>query len=77
MSLFRRKKEEPSQASLWPPERFEPVLRSSICTGEKTACMRDRETGKLHEIMLIRDTDDLARFARIYGADTDNMRTIY
>ena len=77
MSIFKKKKSEPSQASLWPAERFEPVLQSSICTGEKTACMRDRETGKIHEIMLIRDSDDLARFAREYGADTDNVPTIY
>ena len=77
MSLFRRKKEEPSQVSLWPPERFEPVLRSSICTGEKTACMRDRETGKLHEIMLIRTDADLADFCRRCGADPKSVETIY
>ena len=75
MSLFRRKKEEPSQASLWPPERFEPVLRSSICTGEKTAGFIDNRTGKYHDVMLIKSEADLAEFKRLYGIE--EVKTIY
>ena len=78
MKLFRKKNEEPSFLSLYPPEQYEPVIRSSICTGEKTGCVRNRETGKVHEIMLIRDADDLARFAKEIGAkDPESMKTIY
>ena len=77
MGLFNKKKTETPLTALFPPEEYEPVLRSIICTGEKTACLRHRETGKIHEIMLIRDPDDLARFARDYGIDAGSMKTIY
>ena len=61
-----------------PPERFEPVIRSSICTGEQVACMRERETGKLHELMLLRTTADREEFCRLYGvADPASMKTVY
>ena len=76
MSIFSRKKKLP-EPSPYPPERYEPVLRSSICTGEKTACMRDRETGRLHEVMLIRDPSELEEFAVRYGVDVKEIRTVY
>ena len=73
MGLFSRKKEMPPQ---FPPEQFEPVLRCSICTGEQVACMRDRETGKLRELMLIRSEADLESFRRTYGVAGD-IRRVY
>ena len=76
MSLFK-KKEKLSIASLYPMEKYEPVLRSSICTGEQTACMRDRSTGKLHEIMVIRNSQDLKQFAEEYGINLGTLRTVY
>jgi hypothetical protein len=72
--FFSRKEPE---HKLFPPEQFEPVIRSSICTGERTACMRDRQSGKVHEIMLIRTSQDLAAFAKQYGVDTDDIETIF
>ena len=72
--IFSRKQPRPAP---FPPERFEPVLRRSICTGERTACMRERETGKVYEIMLIRTEQDLAAFAKEYGVRTEDIRTIY
>ena len=48
-----------------------------VCTGEMTACMRNRETGKLHEVMIIRDSDDKKQFAEEYGVDPDSIRTVY
>lgn len=72
MGLFsKHKKETPP---LYPPEDFEPVLRCSICTGEQVACMRERATGKLREIMLIRDAADLERFCKTYGVEGDVKR---
>ena len=65
------------KAPLFPLEQFEPVIRSSICTGERTACMRDRQTGKVHEVMLIRTRQDLKNFAEQYGVDPDAIKTIY
>ena len=76
MSIFK-KKTPPAPVLSFPPEEFEPVIRSSICTGEKTACMRNRETGKMHELMLIRDREDLDRFGRLYGVDVDSVKTVY
>ena len=76
MSIFSRKKKLP-EPSPYPPERYEPVLRSSICTGEKTACFRDLETGKLHEILVIRTRQDLEEFGVQYGVDIENLKTIY
>ncbi len=74
MGLFSRKKE---QAPLFPPERYEPVLRCSICTGEQVGCMRDRHSGKLLELMLIRTREDLAAFCRLARCDADSIRKIY
>ena len=75
MKLFNRKKS--ASTSLYPIEKYEPVLKSSICTGELTACFRDRETGKVHDIMVIRHPKDLRDFGKEYGVDVENMRTVY
>ena len=39
-----------------------PVIRSSICTGEQVAGFKDPVSGKFDEMMLIRDSHDLAEF---------------
>ena len=41
------------------PKKQEPVIRASICTGEKVAGFRDRDGGTLHEVTLIRDYEDM------------------
>ena len=74
MDIFKRKKETPMQT--FPSELYEAVIRSSICTGEKVACMRNRETGKLTEISLIRSETDLENFRSQYGI-TDEIHTVY
>ena len=76
MKLFR-KKQSIQKENLFPAERFEPVIRKSICTGEMTACMRNRETGRVHEVMIIRDSVDLDRFSAEYGADPSRIKTVY
>ena len=76
MGLFRKKAAPVEPDLSYPSELFEPVLRSSICTGEKTACMRDRKTGQMHEIMLIRDEKDLASFRAQYGI-TGEIEKVY
>lgn len=75
MSLFHRR-ENPSFPA-FSPEQYEPVIRSSICTGEKTACMRDRETGRLREVILLRTDDDLNQFCHAYGLEPGQVRTVY
>ena len=79
MSIFKKKSPPavPSILGEFPAEQYEPVIRASICTGEKTACMRDRATGKLYEIMLVRTDEDLDTFCRMCGADKESIRTVY
>ena len=78
MKLFKRRETPLSpMAAKYPAEQYEPVIRTSICTGEMTACMQDRSSGKLTEIMLIRTPYDLAQFGKQYGVDIEKMRTVY
>ena len=51
-------------------ENLRPVLRCSICTGEKVAGFKNIQTGKFEEIMLIRDDKDLNNFMKMYGIST-------
>ena len=74
MGLFHKREPEPPR---FPPEDFEPVLRCSICTGEQTACMREKATGKLRELELIRNEKDLQEFCRSYGVKREEIRRIY
>ena len=76
MGLFQKRRTEPELPD-YDLVAFEPVIRASICTGEKVACMRDRESGKLHELMLIRTDEDLQRFCRAYRLEAKNVRTVY
>ena len=52
------------------PARQIPVLRSSICTGEKVAGFKDLEGGRFTEVMLIRSPKDEQRFREIYGLES-------
>ena len=76
MGLFHRKQPEAALPD-YSLADFEPVIRSSICTGEKVACMRERETGRLHEILFLRDDADLRAFCRHYGIRPEQVKTIY
>ena len=69
--LFRRKKHTPP---LYDKAGQVPVIRSSICTGEQVAGFKDSISGKFHELMLIRDRDDLAEFLSQYQIDEDDIR---
>ena len=51
-----------------------PVIRSSICTGEQVAGFKDPISGKFHELMLIRDRDDLAEFLSQYQMDEGDIQ---
>ena len=52
------------------PEKQVPVLKCSICTGERIAGFKDIETGLITEVMVIRSDDDLRYFRKHYGIDT-------
>ena len=56
--------------------RLDPVIRASICTGEKVAGFRDRQTGHFSEVMLIRTDADIQHFRQMYNI-TGPIETIY
>ena len=72
--MFFKKKPE---ARTYDKENQKPVIRSSICTGEKVAGFQDIHTGKFTEIMLIRTSGDLEEFRRLYGIGEDDISTQY
>lgn len=51
----------------------QPVIRASICTGEQVAGFKDRETGRFHEVMLIRNEVDKAYFMERYGVKDEDL----
>ena len=56
-------------------ENQKPVIRSSICTGERVAGFRDVKTGKFMEVMLIRDNKDLDKFLEDYDISVAEIKT--
>ena len=56
-------------------ENEAPAVKSSICTGEKTAGFIDSRTGKYRDVMLIKSSADLEEFKSMYGVD--EVKTIY
>ena len=71
--LFRKKL---SHAPSWDPAVVIPVIRASICTGEKVAGFQETAGGRFHEVMLIRSDKDLAEFRRKYGIEGE-IKTVY
>ena len=72
MRLFHKNESHMS----YDTEKLTPVIRRSICTGEKAAGFREKDTGKFREIMLIRNEADLEDFRRQYGI-AGEIETIY
>ena len=52
-------------------EKLYPAIRSSICTGEKVAGFKNKETGAFTEIMLLSSDKDLDSFKSRYGITGD------
>lgn len=63
MSIFKKK----AAVIAYDKENLRPVIRSSICTGERVAGFKDIRTGKFKDIMLIRNDRDLKNFMDAYG----------
>lgn len=55
-------------------ENQRPVLKTSICTGEQTAGFKDIHTGRIEEIMLIKNQEDLNTFRTMYGITEDILK---
>lgn len=63
MGLFKKK----VLVRTYDKENKKPVIKSSICNGEQVAGFKDIRTGKIEEIMLIKNTVDLETFKVMYG----------
>ena len=69
------KKKKMKEIKPYDPAQQIPVIRASICTGEKTAGFEDRGTGKFEDLMLIASEEDLQEFCRTYGVDPEDIVT--
>ena len=59
------------------PEKQQPAVRSSICTGEMTLGFVDRDTGRFHEYLLARGQSELEQFCRDTGIEITEIKRIY
>ena len=55
-------------------DRKVPVIRSSICTGERVAGFKDPVSGRFDELMLIRSGNDLTEFLSLYQVDESDIQ---
>ena len=63
------------QKETYDKENQKPVIRSSICTGEKVAGFRDLHTGKFTEVMMIKDSNDMDLFLEKYDISVAELKT--
>ncbi len=71
--MFQRKK----KSSSYDKETQKPVMRVSICTGEKVAGFQDRVTGKFTDVMLIRNEEDLSEFCKEYRVEKEDIEKVW
>ena len=65
MELFKKK----TVIKTYDKENKKPVIKASICNGEQVAGFKDIHTGKIEEVMLIKNQADLDAFKKMYGID--------
>ena len=63
MGLFKKK----VLVQTYDKENKKPVIKSSICNREQVAGFKDIRTGKMEEIMLIKNRADMEMFKAMYG----------
>jgi len=71
--LFRKTNESFKYDS----EKERPIIRGSICTGERVAGFKEIQTGKFREVMLIRNDRDLEDFLKKYKLVITQIKTEY
>ncbi len=65
MGLFKRK----GIVKSYDKNNKIPVIKASICNGEQVAGFKDIHTGKIEEIMLIKNSADIDKFKKMYGIE--------
>ncbi len=69
--MFRKK---PAKET-YDKENQKPIIKSSICTGEKVAGFKDIHTGKFTEVMLIKNDNDMKMFLTKYDISMHEVKT--
>lgn len=64
--LWKRRKEQAETAD-YDRENWRPVLKCSICNGEKVAGFKNIHTGEFREESFIRNEEELEAFKQKYG----------
>lgn len=72
MGIFHSKRKHETRE--FDRERQIPVVRASICTGEKVAGFKDKKTGKFEEVMLLSGRQDMDEFMAIYGVKENEIK---
>lgn len=67
MGLFRKKK----TLKAYDKDNKKPIIKASICNGEQVAGFKDIHTGKMEEVMLIKNQADLNTFKEMYGINEE------
>lgn len=67
MALFKKKIITQS----YDKENKKPVIKASICNREQVAGFKDIHTGRIEEVMLIKNPADLEQFKSMYGINED------
>ncbi len=67
MGLFRKKK----TLKTYDKDNKKPIIKASICNGEQVAGFKDIHTGKMEEVMLIKNQEDLNIFKEMYGINEE------
>ena len=70
-----RHRHQPEQTVSYDPELQYPVIRASICTGERVAGFKSRVDGRFTEVMLLRSMEDEQAFKDACGVD--ELKTVY
>ena len=72
---FKYHKQTLADVVPYDPETQYPVIRASICTGERVAGFKDKATGHFTEVMLLRSATDEQQFKDAYHIET--LKTEY
>lgn len=67
--MFGKKRKTDRETKAFDPAVYRPVLKCSICNGERVAGFKNLQTGKFEEILFIRREEDLADFLEQYGLE--------
>ena len=72
MFSFRKRSQDNKlkETFRYDPETQDPVIKSSICTGEKVAGFKNKTDGHFTEVMLIRSPADEKEFKETYGVES-------